>query len=112
MDSRLEAVSFDESHCVKRSAIGVRSHAIDWNNAWMLQRTRDFGFLDEPPPALRTTGVFRLDLLEGHLSVQFLIISDRDLAQTAAGMGPQNAKSSCRSGRKSHADDSGRIGVG
>jgi hypothetical protein len=76
----------------------------------MLQLTRDLGLQQEARPALRLAGVAFLDLLEGDLSVEFLVAGHEDLAQAAPGVRPQDAKAGKRAG--GIANDLGGGGIG
>ena len=88
----LQAVAFDEAHRIERPAVGVDAHAVDGHDAWVLQAARDLGFEQEARAVISQIGVLCLDLLEGDLAVQLLVVGDEDFAQPAAGVRPQDAK--------------------
>ena len=50
----------------------------------MLQAAGDLRLEEEPRPAPGVVGVAVLDLLQGDLAVQLLVVGDEDLAQAAA----------------------------
>src|SRR5262249_61163831 len=103
VDGLLEAITLDETHDVEGPAVGVVAQAVDRHDAGMLQLAGDLGLQEEPRPALRLIGVPRLDLLEGHLAVEFLIAGHEYLAQAAPGVRPQDTKT--RNGAGGSADD-------
>ena len=58
----------------------------------MFQPAGDLRLQNKAGPAVRIVGVLVLDLLEGDFAVQFLVVGHEDLAEPAAGMRPENAK--------------------
>src|SRR5262245_8031807 len=88
----LERLAADESHRIVGPPVGIRPQAIDWHNARMFESAGDLRFPDEPLAAHRIVGDVRLDLLERHFAGQFAILCDEDLAESPAGMWPENAK--------------------
>src|SRR5215472_16868832 len=88
----LEAVAMDKPHRIKGAAGSVVTQAIDGNDPWMLQLAGDLGFLDKSGSAVRFVGVAILDLLQRHRAVELLVECDRDLAQAALGVGPEDAE--------------------
>ena len=57
----------------------------------MLQAAGDLRFQQEARTALGMVGVLLLDLLEGHLAVQLLVLGDKHLAEAAPGVGSQDS---------------------
>src|SRR5262249_32111122 len=96
----MHAIAADEPHGIERPAVEIVTQAVDRHDARMFQSACNLGFQHEPYPAVGVVRVAKLDLLESHLSVQLLVLSDEDLPQATAGMWPQDAEARhCTSGR-------------
>jgi hypothetical protein len=59
------------------------------NDTRVFQATGDLRLQQEARPAFGVVGVQRLDFLESHLSVQFLVVGDVDLTDPSPGVEPQ-----------------------
>ena len=79
LDRLLEALSLDEPHGVVGPSAAVGSHAIDRDDARVLQCAGDLGLGDEPLAADGVVGMLFEDLLERHLAVQLGIEGDEHL---------------------------------
>ncbi len=92
VDRFLEGVAADEPHGVIRPAVGVAAQAVDRNDARVLQSPGDLGLKHEPLPAGRIIGMAVVDLLQRHLAVQLGVQGDEDGAESALGMGAEDAE--------------------
>ena len=93
IDRVFETVAVDEPHRVERPAVGICSQAVDRHDARMLELPGHFRFENESRAAARVVGVSRLNLLEGHLAMEFLVFGDEHFAEAALGMFANHAKS-------------------
>ena len=91
LDGLLEAVPLDEPHGVVGAAVAVAAQLVDRDDARMLQAAGDLGLADEPGPAVGAVGLRGLDLLEGDLAAELLVVRHEHLAETAPGVRPQDA---------------------
>jgi hypothetical protein len=111
LDGVVEGVALDEAHGVVGPAVGVRPQAVNRDDAGVLQAAGDLGLQQETRPAARVVGVRGLDLLEGHLAVQLLVVGHEDLPQAAPGVRPQHAEAGSRRRRVAQRRQASRIGV-
>ena len=77
-DRLFERVAADEPHRVVGAAVGVRSQAVDRDDAGMLEAAGDLGLEDKPAAADGVVGVRVEDLLERHLAVQLAVECHED----------------------------------
>jgi hypothetical protein len=91
VDGLLEAVAPDEAHGVVGPAVRVGPQAVDGHNAGVLQPAGHLRLQQEARAAIAFVGVAALDLLEGHLPVQLLVMGHEHLAQPAPGVWPEDA---------------------
>ena len=96
LDRFLQAVALDEPHRVVRPAVVVLAEPVHGHDAGMLQASGNFSFQHKTSPAVVMVSVVFLQLFERDFAVQLRVECDRDLAESAAGMGPQNAEARCR----------------
>ena len=87
-----QTVAANELHDVERSPRIGLTEAVDRNDSRMLQPPRHFGFDEESTSLFRVTCEVILDLLQGHLPVQFCVFGHGHFADPAASVGTQNAK--------------------
>ena len=85
-DGVLEAVSLDEPHGIEGSAVVVGSEAVDGDDPGMFEAAGDLGFEQEAGSLAGVVGVAVLDLLEGDLATQLLVVGDVDDAEAALGV--------------------------
>ena len=107
----LEAVAPDEPHGVVGPAVGVGAQAVDRDDPRVLEPAGDLGLEQEAGAADRVVGVLVEDLLERHLAVQLLVEGDEDGAQSAAGVGPEDAEPLAVGGRRADGKAGGPVGV-
>ncbi len=88
----LQAVAANETHHIERSAVRMRAQAVDRHDAGVLEPAGDFRFQKKACPALRIVRVFVVNLFEGDLAVQFLVLGNKNRSQTTLGMRPHHAK--------------------
>ena len=86
----LRRVALDEPHRVVRAAVGIGAHAVDGDNAGVLEPAGDLGLDHEPLAAGRVVGVLLEDLLEGDLAVQLGVERHEHGPQAAPRMRPQD----------------------
>jgi hypothetical protein len=91
-DSVLQRVALDEPHGVVGTALGIRAHTVDGDDARVLQPAGDFGLGDESVAAVRIVGVLFQDLFQRHLAVQLAVESDEDSSEATLGVGPKDAE--------------------
>ena len=89
-DRLLEADPPDESHRIERPALVVDPQAVDRDDPRMLEPAGHLGFQHEPGATVGIVGAFGLDLLQGHLALELRIECDRDLADAALGVRPDD----------------------
>src|SRR5206468_1077553 len=83
----LAAVGLDEPHGVGDLVVGLPLHAVDRDDAGMLQPASGLGFEDELGPTSRVAAVAVLDPLQRDRPAQLLVNGDEDLAQAAPAKG-------------------------
>src|SRR5215475_5375822 len=83
-DRVLQAVSSDEAHGIKGTAIGIGPESVNRDDAGMLQASRYLGLQDKAGAALRVIRVRFLNLLEGNFAMKLFVSGQKDLAQAAA----------------------------
>ena len=98
-DRLLEADPADEPHGIERPAALVDPQAIDRHDPGMLQPAGDLGFQQEPGAALGIVGALGFDLLQRHLALELGVERDRDLADAALGVGPEDPEADAFGGR-------------
>src|ERR1043165_4737438 len=91
-DGALEAIPFDETHRIKRPAVGIEAKAVHRDDARMFQSPRDLRLQQKAGSVLRMIGKTLLDFLQRNLAVQFLVLGDEDLAKSPLGVRPKDAK--------------------
>ena len=91
-DRGLERLSLDEPHDVIRPAGGIAPQTIDGNDSRVLEPSGDLRLENEPRLADRVMGMISLEHLESDLTIELGIDCQKDLAEPAAGMRPQNRK--------------------
>ena len=111
LDRLLEAVSPDEPHRVVRPLAVVGPQAVDRDDARVLQPAGDLGLEQEATAAVRVVGVAWEDLLEGDLAVELGVEGDEDGAQTARGVGPEDAEPLAVGGGRAHGKAASPLGV-
>src|SRR5262249_14401303 len=87
----LETLPLDEPHGVEGPAIGVSAKTIDRDDAGMFQAAGDLALTHETRPALDVVGAGRLDLLQGNFAIEFRVVREVNLAQSATGKRSDNA---------------------
>jgi hypothetical protein len=91
-DGVLEAVAADEPHGVERPAVDGVAQPVDRDDARVLQPAGDLRLVLEPAAVAGIVGIAVLDLLQRHVAVQLGVAGEEDLAEAAAGVGPQDAE--------------------
>ena len=94
-----QRVAADEPHGVERAAGGVVAQAVDGDDAGMLELAGDLGLEHELGASRAVVGMFVLDFLEGDLAVELVVEGDRDDAEPAAGMRPDDPEATVPGGR-------------
>jgi hypothetical protein len=112
VDRLLERVAADEPHGVKWAAAGVGTEPIDRHDAGVFQPAGDLGLEQEPLAAHAVVGVIVEDLLEGDLAVQLGIQRHEDGAQSAPGVGAEDAEPLAVAGSRAHGISGRAVGVG
>src|SRR5262249_29699585 len=83
-DRLTQSLPTDQPHGVERlSVLRAMPELVHRNNVRMFELARDFRLFQKPPPNLRLSGAFRLDLLERHVPVQVVVAGDPDLTESA-----------------------------
>ncbi len=82
-DGLLKALPPDEAHRVVGLARRVEAHAVDGDDARVLQAAGDLGLEQEAPPEVLIGGQVRLHPFERHLAVQLGVVGEVDLARPA-----------------------------
>ena len=72
-DGRRETLSLDETHRIERAAFGVAPQAINRNDARMLEIARDLRLEHKPGSLAFTLGKLGLNLLDGHVTLEFSV---------------------------------------
>ena len=111
-DGLLEALTLDEPHGVEGAPERVVAQAVDGDDPRVLQLPGDLGFHEEPGPAVGVVGVPVEDLLQRHLAVQLLVPRDEDGAQSALGVGAEDAEPLAAARGGADGVGGGAIGVG
>lgn len=92
IDCFLETVAADEPHGVERPAVRVAAQPIDGHDAGVLQGAGDLGLQHEPRARIGMIGMTVLNLLQGHLPVQFRVLRHVNVTEAALGMRSQDTK--------------------
>ena len=92
LDHAVKGFAADESHRVERPSVVALAQAVDRDDAWVFEASRDFGFDDEAGLALGTVGIVILNFLERDLAIELAVEGQEDLAEPASPMRPQDLK--------------------
>ena len=91
-----EALAPDEPHRVVGPPLGIPAHAVNRDDAGMLQHPGDLPLEGEPSLALGIVGPFLPDRLQRDLTSQFPIDGPVDSPQAPLGMGDEDLESGRR----------------
>jgi hypothetical protein len=100
IDGDFQTVAADETHRVIGTAVRVVAEAVDRHDPRMFQPAGDLRFPEKSGSIVRIAGPARLHLLQGDLSIDFLVMSQVDDSQTAGRVSPQDAESLLRRRRR------------
>ena len=89
---RPRLLASDQAHGVEGATVGMRSAAVDRDDAGMLKAAGDFGLVEEAVPVFGIVGPRREDLLEGDCPVEFAVERLGDESHAPGGEGPPNGK--------------------
>src|SRR5205823_9467614 len=70
----------------ERPAVGIEPQAVHRHDARMLQAAGHLGFTKKARATVGMVGEFLLDLLQGDLPVQLLVVSNKDGPQSSFGV--------------------------
>ena len=87
-----QALTTNEAHRVKRSAIVEVPQSVNRHNAGVLKTARDFRLDDESRLGILAAGILEFDFFEGDLAVQLLIERHMHAAQPTFSMWSQNSE--------------------
>ena len=80
LDARLEFLALDEPHGIVRSTGCVGTQPVNRNDAWMLELSRYFSFLNELGPISIGVGKIRSNLFQCDFPSKLLILRNMDNA--------------------------------
>ncbi len=92
LDRLFEGLPFDEPHRIVGTSVCMVTQTIDWHDPRVLQPARDLGLQQEPRLADRMVRMLGSQRFQSDLAIEFGIDREEDLAQTALGMGPDDAE--------------------